>query len=231
MPGFCGFFRRPMMEKDISRLLKEGAAVLGFHSIDEAQIKAFCLYLEELNVWKERMSLIRRRDDREIVIKDFIDSLTILKHLPLGSYLADLGSGAGFPGVPAKIIRPDLRVCLLESTRKKVLFLKHLVRILKLNKVEVRWTGDRNGQGMEDNGEFDFVVSRAFGSLEKFSSLGGSLLKKKGILLAMKARKGRQELMETLPLLERMGWKQTFLEQIRLPFLDHERTLIGLQKG
>jgi 16S rRNA (guanine527-N7)-methyltransferase len=220
-----------MTEEEISRLLKEGAAELGIHSMGEPQIKAFCLYLDELNVWRERMNLIHRREDREIIIKDFIDSLTILKHLPLGAYLADLGSGAGFPGVPAKIVRPDLKVCLLELVGKKVFFLKHLVRLLRLNQVEVRWTDDRKGKGMEEDGEFDFVVSRAFGSLEKFSLLGSLLLKKKGILLAMKAKKGKQELLETLPLLERMGWRQAFLEQIRLPFLDHERTLIGLQKG
>jgi 16S rRNA (guanine527-N7)-methyltransferase len=220
-----------MMTKENSLLLKEGAALLGISTTGEEQVEQFCLYLDELNVWGGHMNLARRRDAREIIIKDFLDSLTILKHLPLGSYLADLGSGAGFPGIPAKIVRPDLRVCLLESTRKKALFMKHLVRKLKLHQVEVRWTGNRNGQVMEDNGEFDFVVSRAFGSLEKFISLGGVLLKNGGILLAMKARKGKQELMESLPFLEQTGWTQAFLESVRLPFLGHERVLIGLQKG
>lgn len=217
------------MENETSNLLKDGAARIGI-SLTQDQMKAFNLYLKELNAWKRNMNLIRRENERDIILKDFIDSMTIVKHLPLGASLVDLGSGAGFPGIPVKIVRADIKVFLLESVQKKVFFLKNVIRVLGLMGIEVRREKRSNGQQKDSWGEFDFVVSRAFGSLERLSSIGGSLLKKGGILLAMKGKKGKEELAESLPFLEDKGWKQAFIDQMRLPFLNHDRTLIGLQK-
>jgi 16S rRNA (guanine527-N7)-methyltransferase len=217
------------MENETSNLLKDGAARIGI-SLTQDQMKAFNLYLKELNAWKRNMNLIRRENERDIILKDFIDSMTLVKHLPLGASLVDLGSGAGFPGIPVKIVRADIKVFLLESVQKKVFFLKNVIRVLGLTGIEVRREKRSNGQQKDSWGEFDFVVSRAFGSLERLSSIGGSLLKKGGILLAMKGKKGKEELAEGLPFLEDKGWKQAFIDQMRLPFLNHDRTLIGLQK-
>jgi 16S rRNA (guanine527-N7)-methyltransferase len=217
------------MENETSNLLKDGAARIGI-SLTQDQMKAFNLYLKELNAWKRNMNLIRRENERDIILKDFIDSMTTVKHLPLGASLVDLGSGAGFPGIPVKIVRADIKVFLLESVQKKVFFLKNVIRVLGLTGIEVRREKRSNGQQKDSWGEFDFVVSRAFGSLERLSSIGGSLLKKGGILLAMKGKKGKEELAESLPFLEDKGWKQAFIDQMRLPFLNHDRTLIGLQK-
>lgn len=218
-----------MDRKEINNLLVEGAAQLGI-VLTEEKIKVFDQFLEELNEWRKRINLISRADDRDIILKDFLDSLTILKYVPRGASVADLGSGAGFPGIPLKIARPDIKALLLESTRKKVFFLKNLVRILGLRDVEVHWAEKREEPRGEDSGEFDMVISRAFGSLLKFSSIGGPLVRRGGILLAMKGKKGKEELGESLPLLNKMGLEQAFVEQIRLPFLHHERFLIGLQK-
>ena len=217
------------MENETSNLLKDGAARIGI-SLTQDQMKAFNLYLKELNAWKRNMNLIRRENERDIILKDFIDSMTLVKHLPLGASLVDLGSGAGFPGIPVKIVRADIKVFLLESVQKKVFFLKNVIRVLGLTGIEVRREKRSNGQQKDSWGEFDFVVSRAFGSLERLSSIGGSLLKKGGILLAMKGKKGKEELAEGLHFLEDKGWKQAFIDQMRLPFLNHDRTLIGLQK-
>ena len=218
-----------MMENETSNLLQDGAARLGI-ILTQDQMRAFDLYLKELNSWKKHINLVRRENNRDIILKDFIDSMTILKHLPSGASLADLGSGAGFPGIPVKIVRADIKVFLLESIQKKVFFLKNMIRVLGLTGIEVRREGGPNGPEIDSRGEFDFVVSRAFGSLQRLSSIGGSLLKRGGILLAMKGKKGKEELAESLPFLEEKGWKQAFIDQMRLPFLNHDRTLIGLQK-
>lgn len=217
------------MENETSNLLKDGAARIGI-SLTQDQMKAFNLYLKELNSWKRYMNLIRRENEREIILKDFIDSVTIIKHIPLGASLVDLGSGAGFPGIPVKIVRADIKVLLLESVQKKVFFLKNVIRVLGLTGIEVRREKRPNEQERDSSGDFDFVVSRAFGSFERLSSIGDSLLKKGGILLAMKGKKGKEELAESLPFLEYKGWKPAFIDQMRLPFLNHDRTLIGLQK-
>ncbi len=217
------------MEDESSNLLQDGAARLGIF-LTEDQMKAFDLYLRELNIWKEHINLIRRENKRDIILKDFMDSMTILKYLPPGASLADLGSGAGFPGIPVKIIRADIKVFLLESVQKKVFFLKNMIRVLGLTGIEVRREVGADGPKRESRGEFDFVVSRALGSLLRLSSIGGPMLKRGGILLAMKGKKGKEELAESLPFLEEKGWKLAFIDQMRLPFLNHDRTLIGLQK-
>jgi 16S rRNA (guanine527-N7)-methyltransferase len=216
-----------MADRNMS-LFQEGAAQMGV-SLSTEQEKNFSVYLRELNQWRKRINLSSRKDDREIIVKDFLDSLTIIKHLPLNSSFMDLGSGAGFPGIPVKIVRPDLRLLLLEATRKKVFFLKEVQRALGLSEIEIRWTGE--DRGIEDlAGSFDFVASRAFGILLKFAEEGILFLKKGGVLLAMKGKKGGEELEESLPSLEKIGLKLYFREEIRLPYLHHERLLIGLKK-
>jgi 16S rRNA (guanine527-N7)-methyltransferase len=217
-----------MTAKEPWNLLLEGAAILGI-SLTHDQMKAFELYLKELNLWRKKINLASRKDDREVILKDFLDSLTLLKYLPQEKSVLDLGSGAGFPGIPLRIVRPDLKIVLLEATRKKVFFLKEVLRISKLSGVEVRWSGEEGGiEGL--SATFDFVISRAFGSLLAFASEGVGFLKKGGILLAMKGKKGREELEESLASLKDMSLEPNFLEAIQLPYLGHERNLIGLKK-
>jgi 16S rRNA (guanine527-N7)-methyltransferase len=217
-----------MTAKEPWNLLTEGAATLAI-SLTRDQIKAFELYLQELSLWRKKINLTGRKDDRQIILKDFLDSLTLLKYLPQEISVLDLGSGAGFPGIPLGIVRPDLRIVLLEATRKKFFFLKEVLRTSKLKGVKVRWTGEDRGTG-DLFASFDFVVSRAFGSLLTFASEGVGFLKKGGILLAMKGKRGPEELEGSLASLKGMGLELNFLEAIQLPYLRHERNLIGLKK-
>jgi 16S rRNA (guanine527-N7)-methyltransferase len=217
-----------MTAKEPWNLLIEGAATLGI-SLTHDQMKAFELYLKELNLWRKKINLISRKDDREIILKDFLDSLTLLKYLPQETSILDLGSGAGFPGIPLRIARPGLKIVLLEATRKKVFFLKEVLRISKLSGVKVRWAGEDRGIEVL-SASFDFVVSRAFGSLLAFASEGIGFLRKGGILLAMKGKRGREELEKSLASLEAMGLEPSFLEAIQLPYLRHDRNIIGLKK-
>jgi len=219
-----------MIQSKLTSLLIDGAAELGI-LLTKEQVICFSKYLTELKVWTNRLNLISRSTDREIILKDFLDSLTVEKHLPLGAYIMDLGSGAGFPGVPVKIIRPDLRVVLFEATRKKVYFLKNLLRTLNLEGIEVQWSADKNKIVEDLFGVFDLVISRAFGSLLKFAKVGLPFLTWGGILLAMKGKKGGEELEKDLPFMEKMGLKLAFFQRLRLPSLGHERILIGLKKG
>jgi 16S rRNA (guanine527-N7)-methyltransferase len=222
-----GWYPFLMADNQISLLLQEGAAQLGV-SLSTEQVRCFVDYLRELNQWRKRINLSSRKDDREIIIKDFLDSLTIVKYLPLNTSFMDLGSGAGFPGIPLKIVRPDLKLLLLEATRKKVFFLKDVQRGLGLGGIEIRWTGE--DRGVEDlSGIFDFVASRAFGFLLKFAEEGIPYLKKGGVLLAMKGKRGREELEESRSSLEKMGLKLFFQEEIQLPYLNHKRFIIGLK--
>lgn len=211
------------------QLLREGAAELGV-SLTTKHLRDFEVYLKELNLWRKKINLVSRKDDREIVLKDFLDSLTLVKNISGMGRLLDLGSGAGFPGFPLKIVFPDLKVFFLEATRKKVFFLREVQRRLGAEGVEIRWTA--GNQGVEDLFcSFDLVVSRAFGSIQELAFEGSRFLRIGGMIVAMKGKKGKEELKDVLPSLLDTKLKLGFLKSLRLPFLNHERTLIGLIKN
>ena len=106
-------------------------------SLSDTQIGLFGLYLRELLEWNKTFNLTSIRDPEDIIIKHFVDSLTPLPYLELSGEILDIGPGAGFPSLPLKIAAPELQVQLVEANRKKVSFLKHLIRTLKLESVTV----------------------------------------------------------------------------------------------
>lgn len=205
-------------------LFNEGVSKLEI-SMTPQQVFSFYTYLNELLLWNRRINLISRPSTQDIVFKDFLDSLTISKYLNSGVSMADLGSGAGFPGIPIKIIRPDVSISLFEIRRKKIYFLKHIIRCLNLKRIDVHWD-----QGEESEQSFDIVVSRAFGTLAEFLLEGISMIKPSGILLAMKGRRGRGELEKNSSMIREMGLSLIFCDHFELPFLEQERIIIGLRK-
>ncbi len=205
--------------------LKKGAEELNVF-LNEAKIQAFGSYLRELKSWSEKLNLVRRKDEREIITKDFLDSLTILKYLPIGASLLDFGSGAGFPGIPVKIARGDLDVLLLEVRKKRVVFLLHIIRLLELKNLKVFVTGNDPIKK-----HFDFVVFRSFGSIKKMIENGGGYLKRSGTILSMKGKNGEVELSQEIPFLQKGGWRVSLLDKIKLPILGHDRVLIGFKKN
>ena len=209
-------------------ILLEGAKEIG-RPLTEVQAKAFLVYLRELKIWGKKINLSRRTSEEEIILKDFLDSMTVAKYPGPSASLLDLGSGAGFPGIPLKIVREDLRVILLEATGKKVFFLKNLLRALGLKQIAAYWTGQKTDKPGGFDRSFDWVVSRAFGPIIRLVEAGMPYLNDGGVLLAMKGRKGEDELQENRQKLTRMGIEVAFIDRIRLPFLGHERLLIGLK--
>ena len=129
----------------------------------------FETYYQELIAWNKKINLTRITERKKVFIEHFIDSLIPERFIPSNSSLIDLGSGGGFPGLPLKIIRPDLSVTLVDSSLKKVLFLRYLVRLLKLRGIVVLQKRLEN-HDFSDN-RYDVCVGRAFSSLEKFLPL------------------------------------------------------------
>lgn len=214
-----------MNYREFHAILNEGVSKLGI-PLTPQQVNSFYNYLNELIVWNKRINLISRASPQDIIFKDFLDSLTINKYLDSGVSMADLGTGAGFPGIPIKIIRPDVSISLFEIKRKKIYFLKHIIRCLNLRRINARWD-----QEEESEQSFDVVVSRAFGTLAKFLREGIPMIKPSGIVLAMKGRKGKEELKKNFSLIQEMGLNLMFCDHFKLPVLEHERLIIGLRKG
>ena len=149
-----------------SMLLKQYSGEIAIHLSPE-QLDQFDIYLEQLKVWNRSINLTSITDDVEIVIKHFIDSLAGLtaEEMPIGARLLDVGTGAGFPGIPLKIARNDLSVTLIEPVQKKVSFLYSLVGQLQLKDVRIFYGTFENFHRVSGSDvKFDYVTARALKS-------------------------------------------------------------------
>jgi len=206
------------VEGGIEARLAAGVRRLGL-ALEPAQVEAMLALVEELADWNTRMNLTAIKDPAEVVDKHLLDSLAVLPHVK-GLSVADIGTGAGFPGLPLAIADLDRRYTLVESTGKKVEFLRHAVAMLRLPNVEVV---RGRAEALKPSQLFDSVISRALGSLADFVRVAGHLAARGGRLLAMKGRVPEDEL-KTLT----SGWKALVVHPIRVPGLDAERCLVEL---
>jgi 16S rRNA (guanine527-N7)-methyltransferase len=191
-----------MNDKKPDELLKEGFIELGIIPSDE-KINAFMTYLSELKKWNKAYNLTGLKKDEDIIIKHFLDSLLYLKAMPVGidSYregeirVADVGSGAGFPGIPIKIIRPEIEMYLIEPSRKKTAFLKHVIRQLELKRIEVI---EKRIEETKVNQELPFLVdvavTRALFSIRDFLKKASHIVRQGGIFILNKGPKVKEEI-------------------------------------
>jgi len=180
------------MELENRELLIEGAEAFGIRLI-EKQVGAFDLYLRELLKWNQKINLTAIRSEKGIVLKHFLDSLSVTPYLSKTASLLDIGSGAGFPGIPLKIVQPSLEITLIDSVRKKVDFQRHIIRMLGLKQIEAihgRIQEKEIHQSLA--GRFDAVISRAFSDLQTLLLLAFPVLRKGGMLFAMKGELERE---------------------------------------
>lgn len=158
--------------------------------MDEKMLGQFQKYLDLLLEWNEKFNLTAITKPEEIWVKHFLDSLTILEALPSNAKkIIDIGSGAGFPGLPIAIVRPDLDITLLEATGKKVKFLEVVIKELGLKNVKAV-----KGRAEEAKGSYDAVLARAVALLPALWDYAYPLLKPHGVLIAQKKSGGSKEI-------------------------------------
>ena len=156
-------------------------------SVSPGVIRDFSTYQDILLKWNKKINLISRKDEARIVTRHFLQSLGLVKMVsfPRKARIMDLGSGAGFPGIPVKLVRPDLSIVLVESKRKKVLFLRHVVEAIHLKNVEI--VQGRIEDLEEEDHTIDFIVSRAVTDLVTLAKWSKNLLKpRQGKLIVIK---------------------------------------------
>ncbi|MEX0733504.1 MAG: 16S rRNA (guanine(527)-N(7))-methyltransferase RsmG [Steroidobacteraceae bacterium] len=200
-----------------SRLIG-GAKALGI-ALEPPQAAALLSLLSELADWNTRFNLTAITVPVDMVDKHLLDSLAASPHLR-GLRIADIGTGAGFPGLPLAIANPGRQFTLVESTGKKAGFVRHATGKLGLANVEV---AQGRAEALRPATPFDSVIARALGSLADFVRVAGHLAGRNGRLLAMKGRPPGDEL-KALP----AGWKVLAVHPIRVPGLDAERCLVEL---
>jgi 16S rRNA (guanine527-N7)-methyltransferase len=198
--------------------LLDGARGLGIE-LDESQCARLVAHLDLLDDWNTRMNLTAIRERPQQITKHVLDSLTLLPWLR-GKRVADIGSGAGFPGIPLAIALPGVHFVLVESIGKKCRFLEHVRDALVLDNVEVVQS---RAETYRPATRFDTVIARAVGPLVDFVRNAGSLVTGGGRLLAMKGRYPEDELAKKLN-----GWKVVAVHPLHVPRLDEQRHLVEL---
>jgi 16S rRNA (guanine527-N7)-methyltransferase len=208
------------MADDWRRLLAPGLKTLevALPAGGEARLIA---YVELLSRWNQAYNLTAIRDPGEMLTKHVLDSLAVLPFVAAGT-CADVGTGAGLPGIPLAVARPEVRFTLLDSNGKKTRFVTQAVAELKLGNVEVV---QARTEAWKPPVLFPQVLSRAFASLADFAKLAGGLAAPGGRLLAMKGADPQDEL-AALP----AGFKLLKVHPLRVPGLDAERCLVELEK-
>ncbi|MXW43974.1 MAG: 16S rRNA (guanine(527)-N(7))-methyltransferase RsmG [Candidatus Dadabacteria bacterium] len=203
------------------QLLIESADRVGIKSI---RTDLFLSYIDLLRKWGRRINLSSVLTDREIIIKHLIDSLTVAEFMPPGSRVIDIGTGAGFPGIPLSIYDPSLKVTLLESIGKKVAFLRDVKRSLGLNGIDIRHgRAEEVDRGMR--GVFDRVTFRALGSVGTVVALGTPYLDIGGEMVIMKGPRGKKEWEDYTNQYPR-DMELFLTKELELPFSGEKRVII-----
>jgi len=198
--------------------LDAGLSALGI-ALDEAAIARLLDYVDLLERWNAAYNLTAVRDPAEMVTRHLVDSLAILPYVS-GTTLADLGSGAGLPGIPLAIAAPEREVLLVDSNGKKARFLREAVRKLALAKARVAESRVEHVEGT-----FDCITARAFASLADMLAWGGHLLAPRGRWLALKGRSPDDEL-AAVP----AAFEVEKTVSLNVPGLDAERHLVILKR-
>jgi len=221
------------------KLLYDGAQALEIH-VDSDQVDKFTTHAMELAKWNRKINLTAITDPLEVAVKHFLDSMAPDSMIPSNASLLDIGSGGGFPGIPLKILKPSLSVTLIDASRKKVNFLKHLIRILGLENIEVfHVRAEEFSQQALFTGPFNAIVSRALSSTPEFVRMALPLLDTDGVLIAMKGKRSEAEIESLRSLIHKttgMGDENRTEIELRLktytlPYLNLERTIVSLKRN
>lgn len=207
-------------------------------TLSSDQISAFSQFQHLLLEWNERMNLTSVTETTDVQVKHFLDSLTVLSALPEpvrrgegGCSLLDVGAGAGFPGIPLAIVRPMLRVTLLEATHKKCRFLEYVVAALHLPGVEVVCgRAEELAHVPSRRGEYDVVVARAVASLATLAELCLPFVRVGGRMIASKTLGISAEVAASSRAIDELGGRMANPINVRLPIVDQERQLIVVDK-
>ncbi len=218
-------------------LLQKYAEQYGI-TLDETMCRKFDRYAELLVEWNQKMNLTAITAPDEIVLKHFVDSLTAAAALPKtkGFSLIDVGTGAGFPGVPLAILRTDIRLTLLDSLNKRLTFLKEVCDALDIDAQLIHARAEEGGRNKNLRETFDVATARAVAALPTLSEYCLPFVKVGGRFIAMKGPGGDAELEAAKNALSMLGGRVSAAETLFLPAVAHgneevlERRLITVEK-
>lgn len=214
------------------KALQEAAAAYGVE-LNREQIAQFNSYYELLVEWNEKINLTAITEPKEVAVKHMVDSLSCYeeKYFPRGAKLIDIGTGAGFPGLPLKILRPDLELTLLDSLNKRVKFLSEVVKTLGLSGVElIHGRSEEVARHKNYREQFDIATARAVARLPIIAEYCLPFVKQGGYFISLKGRQFEEEMAEAQRALKLLGGTIVEVNEVKLPELDDKRAVIYVAK-
>jgi len=203
-------------------------------SLSERQVFQFQTYYELLIEWNERMNLTSITERKDVFRKHFMDSLSVLLAFPnpLPDYfsLIDVGSGAGFPGLPLKIVFPQIALSLLEATKKKCDFLNHICVELNLDTIVLNGRAEDVAQDTTYREQYHAVVSRGLAKMANLCELMLPLCRVDGRVIAQKKGEIKEELFSARKAIDVLGGMEEFIIPVSMPAMDDNRCLVVVRK-
>ena len=200
-------------------------------SLLKEQYGQFYAYMELLIEWNEKMNLTAITEPKEIILKHFVDSLTIAKYVEEGKSIIDMGTGAGFPGIPIKIYRKDVKAVLADSLNKRIKFLDEVIDKLKLENVEtIHCRAEELGKNKQYREKFDYATSRAVANLSTLSEYLMPFVKLNGKCIFMKTIEVEEELEKAKKAIKTLGGKIENVDKFEIPESDLGRSIIIVKK-
>ncbi|MGI6537452.1 MAG: 16S rRNA (guanine(527)-N(7))-methyltransferase RsmG [Caldicoprobacterales bacterium] len=220
------------MAADMTPLL-EGSQKMNIDMKSE-QLKLFDSYLNLLLEWNQKFNLTAIKDPREILVQHFLDSISLLKLgiIQEDSKVLDMGAGAGFPGIPLKIMLPEISLTLIDSVKKKVVFLEEVINRLGLKKTSaIHGRAEELGRALEQREAYDTVVSRAVAELRVLSEYCLPFVKTGGFFLAHKGPGAALEIENAKNAFKVLGGEFIECRQIEIPFSERIHNLVVVRKA
>ncbi len=218
------------MEDVFKNNLTELAKKIGI-DLDELQVKKYYDYMNILLEWNEKINLTAITEMNDVILKHFIDCITVMKYINEKSNILDVGSGAGFPGIPISILDTESSITLLDSLNKRVIFLQEVIKRLDLNNVSaIHSRAEEFGRNKCNREKYDVTVSRAVANLSTLAEYLLPFTKMGGISICMKGSNVDEEIKQAEFAIKELGGKIVKVDKFNLPSSDMERNIIVIKK-
>jgi 16S rRNA (guanine527-N7)-methyltransferase len=202
----------PVVSKQWKEFVIAGAISMGIH-ISQEQAEQISLYCNEMLFWNKKINLTAITKPLDVAVRHVLDSILPSRIIPPGASVLDIGSGGGIPGIILKIIKPEIKMTLIDASRKKITFLKHIIRSLGLNNIEALQIRTHNlFADIRYANSFEVVISRSFASLDKFVLNAVPFLSDNGMIVALKGNNVEEE----VKMLDSISQKQRIRNRFNL---------------